>query len=462
MIDYSNAITLKNNLLGKIKGHTRIELTNVRTGRKNIFEHENTFQSAVIAKQLKSVGKFAASPWSNSTWRSYALWRNLVGGILLFKDEIDLTGGAVAAMPAGNEMVANGSYGVTNSGAPSELGSFNSIESSISGSNSITLVYDWGTSQGNGTISCVCLTGETGGYIGFGNGSGSDASTKKNLFINQSSNGLETSKIIYNNAAYSFSLNIGATPNNVLTITKTLFAIDEASIFDDKQRTSQISFNRQLSYNTITQAYDGNGKVLMIFGQQTGETIADGSTIPAYVLDLENETLTDVSFTNNAGRLLGTGPNANIFFDGIYACFPTYASGTFGGYAEPTTIIKISDGTVLGTFGGTGSGSSSGATGFVEMNSIAPGLFYATSAILNQSGAYIYDAVNKTARKVNSNRQTGIVYDKLNGIYLYKSSSQIFAYKNPLYLATVNNLDTAVTKDSTQTMKVTYTLTEAS
>ena len=35
-------------------------------------------------------------------------------------------------------------------------------------------------------------------------------------------------------------------------------------------------------------------------------------------------------------------------------------------------------------------------------------------------------------------------------------------FKNPLYLATVNNLDNPVVKDSTQTMKVIYTLTEAS
>ena len=34
-------------------------------------------------------------------------------------------------------------------------------------------------------------------------------------------------------------------------------------------------------------------------------------------------------------------------------------------------------------------------------------------------------------------------------------------FKNPLYLATVNNLATPVTKQNTQTMKVTYTLTEA-
>jgi hypothetical protein len=41
------------------------------------------------------------------------------------------------------------------------------------------------------------------------------------------------------------------------------------------------------------------------------------------------------------------------------------------------------------------------------------------------------------------------------------TSASVTFYKNPLYLATVNNLETPVVKDNTQTMKVIYTLTEA-
>ena len=35
------------------------------------------------------------------------------------------------------------------------------------------------------------------------------------------------------------------------------------------------------------------------------------------------------------------------------------------------------------------------------------------------------------------------------------------SYYNPMFLSTINNLDSTVTKNNTQTMKVTYTLTEA-
>ena len=41
-------------------------------------------------------------------------------------------------------------------------------------------------------------------------------------------------------------------------------------------------------------------------------------------------------------------------------------------------------------------------------------------------------------------------------------ADKLIPFKSPLYLGTINNLDNAVTKDSTQTMKVIYTLTEAS
>ena len=74
-------------------------------------------------------------------------------------------------MSLGNVMVGNGSYGVSNSGNPSELGSYNSQESSESGTE-IVQVYDFATSQANGEISCVCLTSRVGGYIGYGNRSG--------------------------------------------------------------------------------------------------------------------------------------------------------------------------------------------------------------------------------------------------------------------------------------------------
>ena len=44
----------------------------------------------------------------------------------------------------------------------------------------------------------------------------------------------------------------------------------------------------------------------------------------------------------------------------------------------------------------------------------------------------------------------------------YNTTPRIWVFKNPLILATVNNLDTPVTKTAAQTMKITYTLSKAS
>ena len=46
-------------------------------------------------------------------------------------------------------------------------------------------------------------------------------------------------------------------------------------------------------------------------------------------------------------------------------------------------------------------------------------------------------------------------------VYHVADSFDVNFFKNPLYLATVNNLSTAVVKDATQTMKVIYTLSQA-
>ena len=195
MNDRSRPLDIAENPLARIKGHVRIELHDTRTGSNERIEGHNTFQTNVLKKYMRSLGFFQNSPYDNSTWRSQAVWRNLCGGILLFKDEIDLTNGDVMTMPAGNKMTANSAYGVSNSGNPVELGSYNSVES-VAGTSGITMVYDWNTSQGNGTIGSICLSSETGGYIGYGNASGTSGGMRQ-LSTNQ--NVVETENITSSN-----------------------------------------------------------------------------------------------------------------------------------------------------------------------------------------------------------------------------------------------------------------------
>jgi hypothetical protein len=91
-----------------------------------------------------------------------------------------------------------------------------------------------------------------------------------------------------------------------------------------------------------------------------------------------------------------------------------------------------------------------------------------------QSGTvYVYDAVNDTVYPTNAivddNRSffisagNGVAYtDKETGLVFTRRhiTSGMGCYYNPCFLATINNIQQPVTKNATQTMKVTYTLTE--
>ena len=111
--------------LPALHGHTTIELHNHKTGFRERIEHDNTFTDG-IKNYLLSSGWFDNSPFRNDTWRAQPLYQSLVGGILLFDSEIEDDDGVYPTMmPAGVKMIANGSYGVANNSAVTEMGTYN-------------------------------------------------------------------------------------------------------------------------------------------------------------------------------------------------------------------------------------------------------------------------------------------------------------------------------------------------
>lgn len=437
--------------LPMIKGKTKIILTNVTDGSQKIIEHDNTFQSSVIAKYLRSLGAYQNSPWQNETWASRSLWRNLVGGIFLFRDAIDLTGGDVEYMPASNLMVANGSYGVSNSGNPTELGSYNSIESSTDGASSMSFVYDWGTSQGNGTISCVCLTSETGGFIGYGNASGyfrnSGLSTQSNQHT-QSQNGFP-----YKNNNYKFVIDTTA---KTLTVSKTPIATEQASIFNGAEQTAQ-TFSFSTAWTALDSpviAYMGSGKAAIMKGGAY-KGIANGATETFLIYDFEAKTVTEKTITNNSGKLLAITYNhkfrAVMTETALYALATTNLSAN----QNATDVVKIS--------------LSDSQHTIITKPETSEDLFRLTEDLL-AVGGYVVDTVNETAflsNAVENTTSSSSYHDEYDALVYVPQSSSLTEnrprtmHKNPLYLATINNLESPVTKDSTQTMKVIYTLVEA-
>lgn len=460
----------------KLHGHTKIELTDIKTGKKKVVEHDNDFQAGVLASYMRSMGAYNNNPYANDTWAGQPIWRNLCGGIFCFENAIDNSGGEVEYMPAGNKMVANGAYGVTNGGTPTELGSYNSNESSTSGNDSITFVYEFNSSQGNGTIGCVCLTTEIGGYIGYGNPSGGATSTKKSLTANQSS------KTAAGIAIDNYVLNFGGaavdTANKTITMTKTPKEITKGSIFDNLSETVTKTWSGDYPWSAPVGTYGDRAYIApfdedeIIIIPNHSANVATGDKIYYLTYNVTSDTLTEKNVTNNTGHTLilnagnsqsGTcvlgNDGKNIYvMDTDYTLYainlttgtPKAIDYTFNNrpaqwWWNPQYIESVG-GRITDDL--------------MFMDDYRGGSYHAEYV---DTG--IVDAVNGTRYPINSTKclHNSKGLDVMQNFYHYGyTQGAIGMYKNPLILSTINNLDTPVTKTAAQTMKITYTLSKAS
>lgn len=447
-----------------IHGKTKIELYNPNTKIKQILREENTFQSSVLANYMRGLGEANNNPYANATFRSSKSWQNLVGGIFLFKNSIDTSGGVVKYMPGGNQMIANGSYGVSNGSSendPTEMGSFNADESSASAS-AITQVYDWETNQGNGTIGCICLTSQTGGYIGYGNESGKvkspyDIKRNQNYQTIDATNSAFGYSTVIGNIKYSFSLS-----NGILTVRKTKVAILQADIFngfytEDTFELSDIGNHLSLVSQYMIPIIDGTDIYLI---PSKNQIVSANDTAYFYKYDTTNDTLTEIDFTNSSTATIFIYRIVSGWGEGIEC---NIANGLFLAHNANSkiSVFNFSTGLYVEELAITDSTAPYGGRNFAS--AMPNGLIFIRDSNSNE---FIYDSTLGTLKSINASPQVSVVnnnnvisYDGVNDALVYQGG--IYLYKVPMYLATINNLQSPVTKTAAQTMKVTYTLTEA-
>lgn len=437
-----------------IHGETRIVLRNPISG--NILKDvtsENTFQTVPIQQYARGLGRVGARLAANEAETSYSnarggwRYRNMLGGLFLFRDSIPVGN---LYMPAGNVMTGNGSYGVANSDVPNELGSFNAQESSESPS-AVTQVYDFATNQANGRIGCVCLTSQIGGYIGYGNASGGNIDSSKVKYFENNTDraGLEAGQACWGNKLYT----IGWEYNNpILTITKEYVPITQASYKDGMSDVltfdlSQIgTYFNNFYYRNATQ----QGKYLYITGYVDYQ-LQPGGTGYYYKFDMETETLTQETFVNSTTVAFDMGSGFKPSHNG------TAPIGFFHCATNPasTAILNLNTSVHLKTIPWETEG----------CDFISSGLVLIKSTL---DRPMIYDAVNDTLYPINAGWTLSYgagrypVYDPSTNVLVHRGYSDgISIIPVPWYLATINNLNSPVTKTAAQTMKVTYTLTEA-
>ena len=147
-----------------LKGKTVIELTDVHTGKKEHYEDTNLVTEAamdVLNCNIKGM-LYNSTTFNGSTGDDWMLplKKNIMGGILLYQNALEERADNIYA-PLNNPLIGYASDDANNT-EDIRRGSRNLTESKeVDGG--YRFVWDFATSQANGTISAICLSNTLAG-----------------------------------------------------------------------------------------------------------------------------------------------------------------------------------------------------------------------------------------------------------------------------------------------------------
>ena len=420
-----------------IKGHAKIELTDVHNGGKEVIESDNIVTNGA-ANFMKPIGAFY-NPYNNF---SDPLVTTLYGGLILWDGNIEEDANKYTK-PSNVSMVGNAYYGYKNTSDVPELGSYNAFESEVA-SDHVKFVYDFTTNEGNGEIACLSLVHKSTGMIGFGNKSGKYIDYANSVSIGTTGGAMPH----YNRCMYidkdSGNITYVIKDNNSVTLQKvkskasskiSLFnnnGVIEERIFKKTDLHSYDSFQLSSVYIKDYFAYicsineRDNEVTLSKFNLKTFELVNTKIDV------LKSESINYGSFNfmymNNCIYIYSYNTN-NFFILNIET-------------GEKINNVQLNDGCVY---------------------NISDKEFIVFNDTRDEYGAYIFNSEKMELYRINYN---AYFYNGNNAFFYSGEDGDVYNTRtgfsrNPFYLGTINNLGTPVTKTADKTMKITYTLTEA-
>ena len=437
------------------KGKTTIELRDAKSGKLLQKTEDTNMVTNAIYEFYDQGGITNPSAFGAVNVRDNPM-HYLLGGVMCL-DTALTEDDDIIRVPAGVGMVANGAKDILNSGNPSELGSYNELESGWKQDGSFSMVWDWTASQGNGTIACVCLSSLYGGYKGIGNKSLTNKEMNVNManynsFSQFSNINLDETAVYlgrYNDKAFFIKRESGSETGygteskwNIITASSPYSNID---IRDSLSR-------RQLGVKEVTHQYDltgyNNGTYRTIqFGKYSYFMVAYAHTSgsyytrhfhfdnehPVYIYKIDLDTISIVDTITLSPQT--TGVQAFVMDGGVY---PTiFANGKWAVYHnlifDLSNLVNVTE-----------------IENFVEDTGLV-----AISEDIAESGYRRLDMTTGIMLPTNyngNNNYTQVLMSKMLG----DAGSNI--WRDPRYIATINNLSSPVTKTADKTMKVTYTI----
>lgn len=457
-----------------IKGSTKITLTDPKTGSREVFQDENMVTDAIT--RIMNSNYLGLTDY----YKMIPLYQ-LFGGVMCFAQPLTENAGNIwPANQTVSAMTANAGQ-TPYSGPSTTRGNPEGSATEITGDH-IKFVWSWGLSQGNGPISCVCLTHQEAGDCGL-LPDGTLPLLKSTGLNLPNINHFSASALGDNNLTRARCIAMpialdddgngialycnGATLEEITVVHSfvtacllepvTTMPLDSTNYREIGTRTATLSRSFDMNYTQLAQ--DENNYYVMERDSGTNTTLyidviakTDFAVTPLVLSGL-TEALARPS-TNNPAR-----------FNGIVSGGSVYWVSN----ADAKTFVRVNLTTPADTEVLT-----SALTSNISLKQtpvvMNDGLIMGANFLINASN--VYPITGRTARTGTTNEN--INYDILamykNGPHILQSGNNNSAatYERSVqagvlalpYLATINNLQTPVTKNNSKAMQIEYTLTE--
>lgn len=400
-----------------LKGYTKIELTDVHTGEKEVVEKHN-----LVTDNLSNILNYLplGKNFSNIKNQLFPTYEKIMGGIILFSNPLEENVNNVL-LPSGAENPITGyASNDVNAGNDEKRGSRN-LSESINLDNGYKYVWDFGTAEANGIISAVSLCN-------------ADA-CKNNPFYNSMTSivSFSANEDIANGfVEYDFDNDVATC---ILTIDATTVLVKTYSF-----GTKKISFEGPFLLKSRSTKNIVSPINLVTGGSwRLGD---DGyyyyykyeSTTSQYIARMKKDTLT-IDTTFGLKKINANVPNS---YADLFCIANGYLYLSYSDFKR-VNLSNVSDITKIGSYEVSGNLFS------------YKGIVYASSHIFfsDDTSVKIKDNMGYTRVFVSDTGKYAVAKDK----YL------ILGYLNN-NLCTINNLEKPVTKTADKTMKITYTITE--
>ena len=449
-----------------MKGKTIIELTDVKTKKKEVLKDDNLVTD-VLEKILTLNPNGLLTNINKDTF--YPIVEKIVGGILLFKDKITEDKNT-SFVSTSNECI--GYAGQVEGVQENPLqGSFNKQESKAT-SNGYKFVWDFGTSKANGKISSVCLTNAKagGGYFGTkSNGETNRIKLGEDKYLIKNKD-TEMKKKYVNVVEANFEENyiVSIVPeSDYLRIIKSRepllnFRLDDSLSFLDEKNITETKIKYKKSYGTygVCIYVDAENYYLLKTSTSGGNT-----NVTKLKINKANNSMEETEFTLENVKIENIGS-----YSLDYDYYRTIKSVLRGGYVyavstdekyvvkfainNPVDVTKIEPKFTL-------------KTGSISSHTTGCGMYILGDMIIGTN--FTIDKNDKVTEIAQSDLSTieciPLSYGPfLLGYFANGESSGDKYLRKVLYLitpysATINNLSKTVEKTADKTMKITYYLT---